>query len=59
MVDYKGFRAIAIAYVEIVAHYKPELGFFDGQYTYSKRMDRVYQDLRNVGIVLNLKENRQ
>ena len=58
MVDYKGFRAISIAYVEINIAFGTQLGFSDGQYTSSKRMDHVYQDLRNIGIVLNLKENR-
>ena len=38
MIDYKGFRAMAIAYVEIDT-LKPELGFKEGMYVSSKRMD--------------------
>ena len=57
MVDYKGFRAIAIAYVDINT-VKLELGFKEGTYICPKKMEEVYQDLRNIGIMLNLKENR-
>ena len=57
MVDYKGFRAMAIASVELDTM-KPVLGFKEGIYVSARGMDGVYQDLRNIGIVLNLKENR-
>ena len=57
MIDYKGFRGLAIAYVDLNTM-KPELGFKDGIYNNSKRMAGAYNDLRNIGIILNLKENR-
>ena len=57
MIDYKGFRAMAIASVELDT-LKPVLGFKEGIYVSARGMDIVYQDLRNIGIVLNLKENR-
>lgn len=41
MVDYKGFRAIAIAYVDINT-VKLELGFKEGTYICPKKMDEVY-----------------
>ena len=57
MVDYKGFRALAIAYVELDTS-MPVLGFNQGQYVSHTRAEKVYQDMRNIGIALNLKENR-
>ena len=57
IVDYKGFRAMVIAYVDIDA-LKPELGLYAGDYQFTKRVEDVFKELRSIGIILNLKENR-
>jgi len=57
MVDYKGFRAMATGYVGLDFQ-ELKLGYRQGTYFTGKRIDDLIQQLRNIGIVLNLKENR-
>lgn len=57
LVDYKGFRAVAIACIPIYPQQGPSIGFFsDGKYV--PHDQKLKQELIYVGDVLNLKENR-
>ena len=57
IVDYKGFRAQVIAHIELETSVGPKLGFL-ANYVINRNNEAIYQSLRNIGIVLNLKENR-
>lgn len=56
-IDYKGFRAIATAFIQIGigSGLPPDLGFDSGQY---KSSDQLKQELGYVGDCLNLKDNK-
>lgn len=57
LVDYKGFRAVAIAAIPIQPQLGPSIGFYtDGKYVPHDL--KLKQELIFVGDVLNLKENR-
>jgi len=56
LVDYKGFRALAIAKIEISQQLNPALGFYGGVYTCED--ENLKQELGYVGDVLNLKDNK-
>ena len=58
-IDYKGFRAIATAKIEIGVGYDifPDLGFHNGNYRSSEN-SILKQELGYVGDVLNLKDNK-
>ena len=62
MIDYMGFRAMAIGFVMIDdTQDQLRLGYRPGRngtYFMAKKIDDLILQLRNVGIVLNLKENR-
>ena len=55
-VDYKGFRAICIAFIQISQSLNPDLGFYGGVYNWND--DQLKQELSFVGDCLNLKDNR-
>lgn len=56
-VDYKGFRAVAVAAIPIQPQLGPSIGFYtDGKYVPHDM--KLKQELVYVGDVLNLKENR-
>lgn len=55
-VDYKGFRAICTAYIKIEYDLQPTVGYYVGD-KYSCD-DESLQDLRKVGEVLNMKDNK-
>jgi len=56
LVDFKGFRAVAVGQIPISPNYPPSLGFYqDGKYMNDQNL--LYE-LKQVGDVLNLKENR-
>lgn len=57
LVDYKGFRAIALGSIPIQPQLGPSLGFYtDGKYV--PHDIKLKQEFAYVGDVLNLKENR-
>lgn len=56
LVDYKGFRALCIAYIQIDNTVQPALGFY--QEKYSCQDESLKQALRQVGDCLNLKDNK-
>lgn len=57
LVDYKGFRALAVAAIPIQPGLGPSIGFYtDGKYV--PHDQKLKQELVFVGDVLNLKENR-
>ena len=60
MVDYKGFRALCTAHIQIQQELGPQLGFVasnNAEPTYISK-DSLKQELSYVGILLNLKDNR-
>jgi hypothetical protein len=57
MIDYKGFRAICIANIQIDCSVQPALGYFGGG-TYNCEDDQLKQQMREVGDCLNLKVNK-
>ena len=57
IVNYKGFRALAIAKIQINQLIPPELGFYDG--TYLAQDEGLKEELGYIGEVLNLRDNWQ
>lgn len=55
IIDYKGFRAMAIAKIHIEQNSMPELGFADGEYLVKGRLK---EQMGFLGEVLNLRDNR-
>lgn len=58
IIDYKGFRAMAIAKIQITQAQanQPDLGFNDGIYWAAD--DRLKDEMGYIGEVLNLRDNR-
>ena len=57
LIDYKGFRAVAVAAIPIQPGLGPSIGFYtDGKYV--PHDQKLKQELVYVGDVMNLKENR-
>lgn len=56
LVDYKGFRALCTAHVQIDNTVQPALGYFLDKYTCPD--ETLKQELRQVGDCLNLKDNK-
>jgi hypothetical protein len=56
LIDYKGFRCLAIGRIPILPKQEPHLGFYNGIYV---PPDQVLRDaFANVGDLLRLKPNR-
>ena len=55
MIDYKGYRCLAIAKVPIRSNQGPSLGFFDGNYQFDSRKPELQEVFKRVGEELNLK----
>jgi hypothetical protein len=56
VVDYKGFRALAVGTIDIRPDLSIALGLFNGKYYYSEQ--KLKDELSYVGDILNLKENK-
>lgn len=56
LVDYKGFRALCYARIEIDYTVQPVLGYFLEKYTCED--EQLKLELRQVGDCLNLKDNK-
>ena len=57
IIDYKGFRCLAIAKVPVNGNQGPLLGFDGGNYIKDEPTCQIYDAFRRVGEELNLKSN--
>ena len=55
LIDYKGFRCLAVGQIPIMASSGPMLGFYQGNYVSDQELKNTFM---KVGQLLHLKENK-